>query len=311
MVFIALVLGFLAAVAIATSDVLQRAANRDESSDLEFSPRLIGKLIRKPIWLAGIAAMTLSVALQAVGLGIGTLASVEPLLVLELPLSLVGAAIWLGGALGRREWLAVAGMSAGTIGLIGFLGPRGGDGGAISWWVWPLAIGATAGVSAAVFGLGHRATDPGRRAMLLGISAGTADGLAAALIKGMTVRFSDGGIVAALTAWQLYAAVGAGVTAFWLRQNAVNAGRLVAAQPGMTLCDPYVSIIWGALVFGESFRGGLWIALAALAGVTMSVSAVVLAGASAVQGEQAAEERSRPGDPYAEAGGRGAPASPG
>jgi hypothetical protein len=76
----------------------------------------------------------------------------------------------------------------------------------------------------------------------------------------------------------------------WLRQNAVNAGRLVAAQPGMTLTDPYVAIIWGALVYGEQFRSGFWIVLAILAAAVMSASAVVLAGAPAVQGEQAADE---------------------
>src|SRR5579875_2153495 len=99
MTIIALLLGFLAAVANAGSNVLQRAANREESSDLEFSLTLIGQLVRKPIWLAGMGVMILSVVLQAAGLGFGTLASVEPLLVLELPLTLIGAAIWLGGSL--------------------------------------------------------------------------------------------------------------------------------------------------------------------------------------------------------------------
>lgn len=280
-------------MANAGSNVLQRAANRDESSELEFSLRLIGELVRKPIWLAGIGAMIVSFLLQATGLGLGTLASVEPLLVLELPLSLIGAALWLGGSLGRREWVAVLGMTAGTIGLIAFLAPRGGQDARIVWWVWLVAIMATAGVAAVMFGLGHHTTDPGRRATLLGVSAGTADGLAASLIKGMTEQFSHGGVVGAVTAWQLYGAIAAGLTAVWLRQNAVNAGRLVAAQPGMTLADPYVAIIWGALVFGETFRSGFWIVLAVLAGAGMSVSAVVLAGAPAVHGEQAAEEEVR------------------
>jgi hypothetical protein len=58
----------------------------------------------------------------------------------------------------------------------------------------------------------------------------------------------------------------------------------------MTLADPYVSIIWGAVVFGEVFRGGVWIVLAILSGALMTASAVLLAGASALHGEQAAEE---------------------
>ncbi|HLI58525.1 MAG TPA: DMT family transporter [Solirubrobacteraceae bacterium] len=289
MIVLAYALGVLAAVANAGSNVLQRAANRDEPVDLEFSMRLIAHLVRKPVWLAGIGMMTSSFLLQAAGLGFGTLAAVEPLLVLELPLTLVASAIWLGGALGRREWLAVVGMTLGTIGLIAFLGPSGGRS-RIPAFVWLMAIVATSALAATVFLIARRQPDRGRRAMLLGVCTGTADGLAASLMKGMTQHFSHGGLLGVLTAWQLYGAIAAGVAAVWLRQNADNAGRLVAAQPGMTLADPYVSIIWGATVFGESFRSGFWIALAILAGAVMSVSAVALARAPALHGERAAQE---------------------
>lgn len=287
---LALLLGFLAAVANAGANVLQRAANRDEPSELEFSPQLIARLVRKPIWLAGIGMMTSSFLLQAAGLGFGTLAAVEPLLVLELPLTLVASAIWLGGSLGRREWLAVAGMTAGTVALIAFLGPHGGSS-QIAASVWLVAIIATVALAATVFVIARRNHDPGRRATLLGVCTGTADGLAASLMKGMTQHFAHGGILGVLTAWQLYGTIVAGVTAVWLRQNADNAGQLVAAQPGMTLADPYVSIIWGAAVFQESFRGGFWIVLALLAGAVMSVSAVALARAPDLHGEQAAQEK--------------------
>jgi hypothetical protein len=67
--------------------------------------------------------MLLSFVLQAAGLGLGTLAAIEPLLVLELPLTLIGARFFLGSRLGRREWSAIVVMTAGTSGLIGFLGP--------------------------------------------------------------------------------------------------------------------------------------------------------------------------------------------
>src|SRR5579875_693421 len=166
MALLAYALGFLAAVANAGANVLQRAANRGESSDLEFSLQLIARLVRKPVWLAGIGMMTSSFLLQAAGLGFGTLAAVEPLLVLELPLTLVAAAIWLDGSLGRREWLAVAGMTGGTIGLIAFLGPTGGRS-QIAAPVWAAAIVATAALTLAVFLVAHRHRDPGRRATLL------------------------------------------------------------------------------------------------------------------------------------------------
>lgn len=110
----------------------------------------------------------------------------------------------------------------------------------------------------------------------------------------MTEQFSSSGITGALTSWQLYGAAAAGLLAFWLDQNAMNAGRLAAAQPGITLGDPFVSIAWGVTVFGETTRGGGWLVAAAVCGAAMSVAAVVLARSPATTGESARTET--PGD---------------
>jgi hypothetical protein len=96
-----------------------------------------------------------------------------------------------------------------------------------------------------------------------------------------------------LTAWQLYAAAAAGLLAFWMDQNAVNAGRLAAAQPGITLGDPCVSIAWGVTVFHETTRGGGWLAAAVVCGVAMGGAAVVLARSPATTGEAARAEAPR------------------
>ena len=61
-------------------------------------------------------------------------------------------------------------------------------------------------------------------------------------------------------------------------QSALNAGRLIAAQPGLTLSDPIVSILWGVLAFHEKVRGGtLNLLLAALSTVLMAAAVVALA----------------------------------
>jgi hypothetical protein len=137
---------------------------------------------------------------------------------------------------------------------------------------------------------GYRGRSPGRRAALLGAGAGLSFGLAAALTKGMTEQFSSGGIPAVLTSWQLYGAAAVGGLAFWLGQNAINAGRLAAAQPGLTLGDPGVSIAWGVTVFHETTRGGLWLAAAIVCGAAMAIGAVILARSPATTGAQAASE---------------------
>ncbi|PAK26256.1 hypothetical protein CJD44_11285 [Streptomyces sp. alain-838] len=63
----------------------------------------------------------------------------------------------------------------------------------------------------------------------------------------------------------------------FLLQSAVHAGPLLAAQPGLSLGDPVLSILWGTLVFGEEVQGGLFIAVAALAAAAVGTSVLVLA----------------------------------
>lgn len=298
MTVLAYVFGCLAAATNASTNVMQRAASRRESSQLEFSFQLIKNLVRRPLWLAGIGTMLASFLFQALGLGLGTLAAIEPLLVLELPLTLLGARIFLGSVLGRRESAAIAAMTAGTVGLIGFLGPSGGRSGGISWPVWVLASTATAIPVGLAYWYGRRSESPGRRAAVLGTGAGLSFGLAAAFIKGMTGQFGAGGVAGVITSWQLYAAGAAGVLAFWMDQNAINAGRLATAQPGITLGDPFVSVLWGALVFHETMRGGYWL-IAVLASVAaMTAGAIVLAESPSMAGTRAATEEGgeRPDD---------------
>jgi len=294
MSIVAYVFGILAAVSNSATNVMQRAANRAESQQLEFSFQLIKNLSRRPLWLAGIATMLASFVFQALGLGFGTLAAVQPLLVLELPLTLVGARIFLGSVLRRREAIAIGVMTAGTIGLIGFLNPSAGQGAGIAWQTWLVAGIGTAIPVGLLYWLGRATASPGRRAALLGAGAGISFGLAAAFIKGMTERFSSGGIGGALTSWQLYAAGAAGVFAFWMYQNAINAGRLAAAQPGVTLADPYVSIIWGAVVFHEAMRDGFWLVAAIVSAVAMSAGAIILARSPGMSGSLAASETGEP-----------------
>jgi hypothetical protein len=290
MLVLAFLCGCLAAAANAATNVMQRSANREISDRLQFSFALVKSLLRRPLWLASIATMVSSFVLQAAGLGLGTLAAIEPLLVLELPLTLVGARFFLGSRLGRREWWAIVVMTAGTSGLIGFLGPSGDQATGIGWLVWLVAIPATAVPVGAAYWVGSRAQSPGRRAGVLGTGAGISFGLAAALTKGMTQQYASGGLAGVLTAWQLYAAAVAGLLAFWMDQNAVNAGRLAAAQPGITLGDPAVSIAWGVTVFHETTRGGGWLAAAVACGAAMGVAAVVLARSPATTGAAAREE---------------------
>ncbi|PVZ06872.1 hypothetical protein C8D89_11265 [Actinomycetospora cinnamomea] len=97
-----------------------------------------------------------------------------------------------------------------------------------------------------------------------------------ALIAGVGALWRHGGLDMVLTSWQTYAAVVVGPTSFFLLQKALQAGSLVASQPGFTLVNPLASVLWGVLVFGEDVRDGAWLALAGVAAVVVAAAALLL-----------------------------------
>ncbi len=111
----------------------------------------------------------------------------------------------------------------------------------------------------------------------LGAAAGTSFGLTATLIKETVAQLSENGLVAMLTTWQTYAAVGFGILGVLLMQWALHTGSLFAAQPGFTLMDPLVSILWGVLVYDETTRTGGWLVLATAGGLCVGIGVATLA----------------------------------
>ena len=256
-------LAVLAACANATSSVLQRKANREIPRRQNFSWKLIWSLLHEPVWFGGILAVTAGFLLQAAALSNGELSVVEPILVLELPLTLILASRMFHARLGRREWVPSAIMTVGLAGLLWTLSPSAGRSDSVRWYVWLIGAGSNLALVGVLVAWARHRSGRGRgparsaasQAALLGVAAGAMVGLTAALMKGMTSELSAG-FTAIFTTWPLYGMITAGAAGMFLVQTALNAGRLLAAQPGLTLTDPIVSILWGVLAFHEVVRGG-------------------------------------------------------
>lgn len=280
---ISFVLAVAAAICNAGSNVLQRKANSEEPSERSLSPRLLWDLLHRKEWLAGIGIVTASFLLQAGALGTGELAYVQPIIMLELPLTMIAGKIVLGAELHKEEWSAIALLTAGLAGLVGFLSPHGGSP-HVSAFAWVVGGGVTASIVLVLVLVG-RAKSDALRAGLFGAAAGITFGLTAALMKAMTQQFSHG-VTDALTSWQLYAMVAAGALGMFLVQNALQAGKLVAAQPGISLLDPFSSIAWGVMAFHEHTNTGVYSWLAALAALATSAGAVLLCRSPVLQHSQ-------------------------
>lgn len=271
---IAVLLALAGAAMNAAASVCQRHESREESDRSGSTLRMLLDLAGRPIWWFGVAAMISGFGLEASALTVGRLAVVEPVMIAELPLTVVGAWYFLGRHLNRTGWLALLGLTASVALFVAALAPEGGDPASVPLDIWLLAGIPTVGVAVVCLLVGLRWRHP--RAALLGVATGTAFALMSALISAVGAIYGHAGFGGLLTSWQTYAAIVVGPTSFFLLQNALQAGSLVASQPGFTLVNPLVSVLWGVFVFGESVRPGAWLVVAGVAAVLVVVATLLL-----------------------------------
>lgn len=266
----------LAATGNALANVMQRKASLQQPAGRRFGLRLLFDLVREPVWLIGFGGLVASFVLQAVALGFGQLSAVEPIITLEVPLTLLIAARVFKTRLGRTEWTGILTMTGGMIGLVAVLDPRPGDATNVSHATYAAAGGATVATVLALVFAAQRGGAMWRTACL-GAAAGTSFGLTATLIKETIAQGDKRGVVGVVSTWQTYVAISCGILGLVLVQWALHTGPLLAAQPGFTLMDPLVSILWGVLVYNETTRVGLWLVPATLGAVAVGAGVVVLA----------------------------------
>ena len=280
----------IASLGNATANVMQRKASLAQAAGTAFNAGFLGRLVRDPTWLLGFLGMVGSFAFQAVALDLGQLSAVETIITLEVPLTLLVASRVFGGRLSRQEWVAVGLMTAGMIALIGALNPRPGNEAAVDGSTYAIAGGATVATVFLLIGAAAMSSSKGRTA-LLGAATGTAFGLTATLIKETVEQFGTHGLLGVVTTWQTYAAVATGLGGVLIMQWALHSGPLVAAQPGFTLMDPLVSILWGVLVYNEVVRKGGWLVVASAAGVAIGAGVIALARSPLFAPDYAPAER--------------------
>ena len=248
----------LTAASNACASVLQRRAAAQVPSERSMHLSLIADLVRRRVWLAGILMVIVAAVAQAAALATGPIALVQPIFIIELPVTLVLAALANHNreALRRLPWLAI-GTTTAALGIgLAIAAPSGASDSAPST-SWIIALIATACFEAVLISvaIGTRG-EP--RAALLGLAAACGYALTAALMKNAIADLS-GGAVDFFTSWHIYGVAVAGVGSLFLLQNALQAGSLVASQPMLTVGDALISIAFGVTLFNEELRGGWWL----------------------------------------------------
>lgn len=286
------VLAVAAALGNAIGSVWQRMASRHHDSSLRAWQGVVA-LLRRPVWTAGIAAHVVGFVLQGVALGMAPITVVQPLLIAELPFTLILSALLLSTPMGRRAWWAVAAVAGGVAAFLYCLDPHGGNPQATPTSSWVIGSAVVVAVIAALVVVARRSRGQ-RRALLFGAATGLTYGYNAALLTGVAAAYA-GGLPAVLTAWQTYGVLVGGTLSFVFLQQALQAGDLVAAQPAITLANPLLALAWGFVIFSESIEVSLWTLGAVAGAVAVVVGTIVLTREAAPAVAPVADEDITPG----------------
>src|SRR5206468_1244144 len=82
-----------AAALSALGDLLQRRSMRADRGPRDRPVGLVAQLVRRPRWLAGLGASVIGLCVHVVALSTGTIVAVQPLLVLEFTVAVIGTCV--------------------------------------------------------------------------------------------------------------------------------------------------------------------------------------------------------------------------
>jgi hypothetical protein len=245
------VFSVVAAALLGAGFVLQQDAAQRAPKAHFLRIQLLGDLLRRPRWLAGVAIMVAGELLSAWVIGHIVLSLAEPLLATNLLFALVLAGPLSGQAVHRSEVFGALILMGGVTALSLARSVRAPAVYVGSYAYWPIA-GAVVVFVAAVFAELGRRRSADQRALLTGISAGLVFGIADALTRRTVQLLDTRHLSVLLTSWPAYALVAVSVVGLWLMESAFNAAPLHTSLPGITAAEPVSGIVLGIVVFRDS-----------------------------------------------------------
>jgi drug/metabolite transporter (DMT)-like permease len=276
---LAAVLAILAAASFALAATLWQRASMARGLGPGDTKAMVG-LLTSGVWLLGLGAQILGVALQAAALDRGRVAIIQPLLVTSIVWALPLGYFLTQQTVNRRH---VVGAAIVVVGLATFASvgdPAAGvDNAPTSDWVSALLVLAAICLALMLFaGRGG----PGVRAAVLGATAGILYGVSATLMKPVVEDWHANGLADVLAGWQLWVMALGGIVGFYFQQLSLATGRLVTSVATVSVLNPVVSVMLGALVLQERLdKTPPWHAVVAVGALaTALLGAIIIASAS-------------------------------
>jgi hypothetical protein len=286
---VAVFAALLAALFYSLASVLQQWEAERQPPDKELRPSLLARLAIRPRWLAGLGCDMAGYVWQFIALSTGSLVVVQPLLVVGLLFALPIKARFTPYRMGRWGWGGALLTTAALAVFLSVSDPTNGHADVRPVY-WAVLL-CSAAIAATVLAIGGFGSSPRWKAMAYGTGAGVVYGTCAALTKTCAHLLSHG-VGHLFSSWQPYMLAFGGVAGMVLAQSAFQAGPLDASLPTLTATDPVVSVVIGAVLFGESIRSGIfWSGLEVISLGGTVVGIFMLAHTEAVN---SAQDRNEP-----------------
>ena len=282
-----------AGVCFAAGGVLQQSQASREPESESLSPQLIVHLLRRPMWVAGIAVAALSYGFKSVALAYGPLSVVQPLVATEILFAVPVSVRRHGRRLHPREWTAASAVALGLAVGIFSSSPRAGNP-LPPLTQWGEALGAVVLIALGGVAAGRR-VEGAPRASLYALAAAALLAAQGALLTATVALFKHG-IVEALTSWQPYGMAVAAISGMTLVQSAYQAGPLAASMPVMDAVNPIVAIGIGIAIFGEHVQTGLLPMVGTAIGLALLFGGIVVLDTSPLVRRVQREEAQERGD---------------
>lgn len=264
------------ALSYAVATVLQHRAAHQAPAGHGMHVGLLAHLATRPLWLAGLTADVAALGLHVFALSKGELALVQPLLVSGLLFALPASVLLEHRHPSLTEW-SWAAVLIGALALFLVVGHPSVGHNLTDTDRLAVLTGAGTALTAAV-AVTAKQLIPRHQAALLGLAAGIAFGLTAALLKQATTIGTGPHPLQLVKTWPLYVLLAIGGGALVLSQAAYQSGPLAASLPPLTMADPLVAIALGVAVFDEDLTHSVTsISLQVITFAAMTLAAIQLA----------------------------------
>ncbi len=284
---VAALIAIMAAIAFALAATLWQRAAMNEGIEPGDSKGMI-TLLTNSVWLLGLGAQVVGVLLQAAALDRGRVAIIQPLLVTSIVWALPLGYFLTQQKIFRRHIIGAVIIVVGLAAFATVGDPAGGvDDAPVSDWIAALLVLAVLSVGLMVVGARG---ELGRKAALVGATAGILYGVSATLMKPVVESWHSDGLGAMLGGWEFWTMATAGLVGFYLQQVSLATGQLVTSVATVSVVNPIVSVALGALVLQERLDSDpMWHLIGAIGALAIALVGATIIASASDEGTQTAE----------------------